>query len=56
LLRFETAQSKDQRKLAGLGGIEEKVEINEGKGKPLLVYSWIYPGEAGSGLRPRIHL
>jgi hypothetical protein len=47
--------SKERRMVAGLNGIEERVEVSE-KPKALFVYTWIYPGEAGSGLRPRIHL
>jgi hypothetical protein len=47
--------SKERRMVAGLNGIEEKVEVSE-KPKALLVYTWIFAGEPGSGLRPRIHL
>jgi hypothetical protein len=48
--------AKEPQTVAGLRGIGEKVQITEGEAKPLLVYSWIYPGEAASGLRPRIHM
>jgi hypothetical protein len=47
--------SKERRMVAGLNGIEEKVEVSE-KPQARLVYTWIFAGEAGSGLRPRIHL
>lgn len=48
--------AKDRRMVAGLNGIEEKVEIADPAKGPRLAYTWIYPGEAGSGLRPRVLL
>lgn len=47
-----------QRNVAGLPGVEEKVSVPAeagGQGGRLL-YTWVYPGQAGDGLHPRIRL
>jgi hypothetical protein len=48
--------AKDARSLDGLAGIEQRVRVTEKDTKPMLTYSWIYPGQSADGLRPRIQL
>lgn len=51
--------SQGRRPIAGLDGAEERVSMapdGDAKGGETLVYTWVYPGQPGDGLRPRIRL
>ncbi len=51
--------SQGRRPIAGLDGAEERVSMapdGDAKGGAKRVYTWVYPGQPGDGLRPRIRL
>jgi hypothetical protein len=51
-----TTLTKQARNVGDFKGMEERVRITDKNAKPALAYSWISPGQAADGLRPRIHL
>lgn len=48
--------SSKRRQAAGLSGIDERVRISEPGAKARLSMTWIHPGQAASGLKPRVRL
>jgi hypothetical protein len=46
--------SKQHRSVAGFDGIEERMQIPDGKAGQHRIYSWVFPGRPADGVAPRI--